>query len=196
LEDITVEYLDRFAHIILLAQENFKIVTYLGTLDSRKHINRLKREVFFDFTSVNAWRVIVLELSKLFSRKEHFSINKLIAEFQERGKFYKPELQFASFEAWEKFNTEHAEDVLNLKKQRDTSYAHSDIIEIRNMVDVHTAQEMLNMSQLVIREIFAKIFNTDYSFDYTINSPVDSLKRLFSSLLERESFYDDLEKGI
>ena len=81
--------LEKIVKIFFLCKESYLVLRELyKTIDNSKYIIDLKyRGSFFTLTKVNYWRVIVLQLSKLYIERERFNIIKLLEKCK-TGNYY------------------------------------------------------------------------------------------------------------
>lgn len=184
------------AEILLLAQESLKVVEYLlkDEEDQDKEYSKRMNAIFVYSRSIY-WRVIVIELSKLFSEKdtERYNIYKFISKLKLDGHYGDALISVSEIEAWEKKLADNKDSISNLILHRNKVYVHTDrnSNEVPNTVTITKARELIEIIQKIIREVYFTVFKSSFMVDSPVNAPVDNLKWVISALAkekkERES---------
>jgi hypothetical protein len=191
------------AEILFLAQESLKVVEYLLKDEENEDKEYSKRmNAFFVYSRSIYWRVIVIELSKLFSEKdsEHYNIYKFISKLKLDGHYGDALISGSEIEAWEKTLADNKDSISNLILQRDKVYAHTDrnSKEVPNTVTITKTRELIEIIQKIIREVYFTVFASSFMVDSPVNAPVDNLKWVIGALAkekkERESLLRKLAK--
>ncbi len=175
--------------ILLLAQEALKIVGYLSEEDDE--ISYLKKaNEFFGFTLIVYWRVIVIELSKLFGEREteHFNIHKFISKLKRSGHYRDAKISAEKIAAWENEIKKEKEIIENLLQQRDKIYAHTDRKhkEVLNKLSIKNFQRLVKIIQVIICTIYFDIFESAYLINEPIDSPVEKLKWIMNMVAQHK----------
>ena len=138
------------AQILFLAQESLKIVEYLVKDEEDENtVYSKKMNAFFVYSTSIYWRVIVIELSKLFSDndKEHYNIHKFISKLKPDGYYGDASISPSAIEIWEKALVDNKDATSNLILQRNKVYAHTDknSKEVPNKVTLTKTRELVRL---------------------------------------------------
>lgn len=193
------EELEKIVNIFFLCKESYLVLRELHrTENSSEYIIDLKyNNSFLILTKVNYWRVIVLQLSKLFIEKERYSLIKFLTKCK-KGNYFQilnVDQEFIENEL-EKINSQKYK-IDNIKLQRDKIFAHEDSNrnEVINDITLDEAKELLDLCQNIIFEIYFEILDTQYEFEIA-NSPEWNLKNLLKKLDEMHLQRSDDRKDI
>ncbi len=188
--------LEKIVKIFFLCKESYLVLRELyKTIDNSKYIIDLKyRGSFFTLTKVNYWRVIVLQLSKLYIERERFNIIKLLEKCK-TGNYY-ASLNINQDFIIQELNRieEKQKSINNIKSQRDKIFAHEDanIEEIVNDITLDETKKLIELCQNIIFHIYSEVFDTHYEFEMA-NSAIGNLKNVLKSLDEKEKQREEEE---
>ena len=181
--------LEKIVQIFFLSKESYLVLRELyKTIENSTYLIDLKfKGTFFTLTKVNYWRVIVLQLSKLYIERERFNIINLLEKCK-KGKYYSSlniDQDFIISEL--KKIKENQKLIDDIKIQRDKIFAHEDSnnTEIVNDITLDETQNLIELCQNIIFQIYSEIFDTQYDFEMR-NSAISNLKYILKSLDERE----------
>jgi len=171
--------------VLFVAQENLRCLSYLHKEENDPDKNFYKRRsMYFDFTKKMTWRLVVLELCKLFNDTEDFSIRKLLAKLKPGG-LHQGIIPANNIQAWEKVLDGHKDIIKRLKTQRNKSIAHKDRTGLNhkiNGVSLKQANDLLAFIQNIVKEIYFKVTGTTFMVDSPVNSPAEDLDKIICSL--------------
>lgn len=181
--------LEKIVKIFFLSKESYLVLRELyKTIDNSKYLIDLKfKGSFFTLTKVNYWRVIVLQLSKLFIERERFNIIKLLEKCKE-GSYYSSLNINQNFIRDELNRIKEKQKLIDdIKLQRDKIFAHEDANNgaIVNDITLDETKELIELCQNIIFHIYAEVYDTHYDFEMR-NSAISNLKYILKSLEERD----------
>ncbi len=190
--------LERISKVFFLCKESYLVLRELyKTEDNSEYLIDLKyNDSFFTLTKVNYWRVIVLQLSKIFLERERYNILNFLEKCKE-GKYYSS-LNLSNNFINERLKILSSKQYLidDLKIQRDKVFAHEDSSneEIINNVTLDETKDMIEFCQAIIFHIYQEVYDTHYDFDMG-NSPQSNLQYILESLDERETHREEERKN-
>lgn len=166
--------------ILLLAQESLKVVESLVKNEEDENIAYTKGMIiFFRYTGRIYWRVVVIELAKLLSKRsnERYSIFNLIKKIKPAGQYGDAHISGHFIDQLEKSLKENEVEIDNLIEQRDKLYAHTDANSksIINILSVKKTRDLIELAQSIIKEIYSTVFHQQFMFDSPIPSVLQSL---------------------
>lgn len=150
--------------ILILARECFEYSNYLYNPDTKEESEYLSFSQDFDFIRHILWRMTIIEISKLFAKRDSFNLKHFIAKLKKAGHFSKAGINEATINKWETelFNNETT--VTNILTLRNKIYAHSDLKkDDYNTIQI-TFQEIAKLiliAENVIKEIYLTVFKAD-----------------------------------
>ncbi|MBX2933864.1 MAG: hypothetical protein KF825_06440 [Ferruginibacter sp.] len=185
------EEVEEISEILFLAQESLKVVRFLikeEDDDDRAYTKRVN--AFFVYTTSIYWRVIVIELCKLFSTRENedYRLHKFISKLKANGHFGDAGISPGLINQWET-DLENEKDVIdNLILQRNKIYAHKDRNSkaVVNTVTLKKTTELIEVVQKIIREIYFTVFETSFLVNDPINAPVQNLEYIVNVLADEK----------
>ncbi|MFL5788971.1 MAG: hypothetical protein ACJ748_13010 [Flavisolibacter sp.] len=171
----------------MTALESFKILLCLTKSEKFEERSFVKfKNPFFVYEAQIHWRIIVLELCKLFSDKEneHYNLNKFISRLKKGGHFADAEINDSSIEVWKAQLRKENKKIGNLILQRDKLFAHTDRSKgkVANNVTIGKTRELVKMVQQIIKEIYLTVFKSSILIDEPISSPVENLEQIIDIL--------------
>ncbi len=173
--------------ILFIAQENLKVLRYLGSPESDPYRAAVKtRSMFFDFSQKMSWRIVVTELYKLFTPDENFSISALIEKLSD-GEFAGI-IAEEKIKQWKERTGRLGNTIKKIRNQRNKSVAHKDragLNQKKNGVRLDQADALIVIVQEIAREIYFEINQSHFAVEDPINAPVDDLKSLVRDLGEK-----------
>lgn len=179
------EELDKILGIFFLCKESYLIVRELyKTSDTSNYLIDIKyKGSFFNLTKVNYWRIVVLQLYKLYTEKERFNIIKLLSKFEKSNYFGSLNIDqnFIKSELSKIYEKQKSIDAIKI--QRDKIFAHEDgnTNIIIDEITLDQAKELIDLCQSILSEIFNVVFSASYDFEMT-NSAILDLKKILISL--------------
>lgn len=178
---------ERITQILLFCDTSYNVLRELyRTKDNSEYqINLKYKNSFFLLTKINYWRVIILQLSKLYGN-ERFSIVKLL-EKSKKGNFYKSiDLNQEMIHKHLQLIDEKEDLLKEVKKQRDKIFAHEDAdsINIQNEISLDEAEMLIKLCQDILSEIYSSKYKTHYMFNGH-KSALKNLQIILKSLDER-----------
>lgn len=183
--------LEKIVKIFFLCKESYLVLRELHkTIDNSKYLIDLKfKGSFFTLTKVNYWRVIVLQLSKLFikSDRERFNIIRLLEKCRANGHYSSLNIS-QNFVRTELNRIKEKQKLIDdIKLQRDKIFAHEDANNdsIVNDITLDETKELIELCQNILFQIYLEVFDTHYYFEMG-NSAISNLKYVLKSLEERE----------
>lgn len=180
---------DRINKVFFLCKESYLVLRELyRTENNSDYLKNIKfKNQFFILTKVNYWRIIVLQISKLFFEKGPFNILRFLDKCK-KGNYY------SSLNVDAKFINDKLEFIVtkqyifdDLKIQRDKIFAHEDSnnIGIVNNITLDEISQLLDFCKDVILHIYSEIYDTDLDFENR-NSAEANLQYILQSLDENE----------
>ena len=181
--------LEKIVKIFFLSKESYLVLRELyKTIDNSTYLIDLKfKGSFFTLTKVNYWRVIVLQLSKLYIERERFNIINLLEKCK-KGNYYSSLNINQNFIINELNKIKENQKLIDdIKIQRDKIFAHEDANneEIVNDITLDETKNLIELCQNIIFQIYSEVFDTHYDFEMG-NSAISNLKYVLKSLDERE----------
>lgn len=175
------------SEILFLAQESLKVVELLVKKEEDNDRAYTKRmNSFFVYSTSIYWRVIVIELCKLFSSKENeqYNLRKFISKLKVTGHYGDAGISKESIIDWEGILENEKEVIDNLILQRDKVYAHKDRNAklVVNTVTLLKTKELIGMVQKIVREIYSTVFDSSFMVNDPINPPVGNLEYIINIL--------------
>ena len=182
-------HLEKIVKIFFLGKESYLVLRELYKVnDCSEYLIDLKfKGSFFTLTKVNYWRIIILQLSKLFIEREEFNIIKIL-ENCKKGGYYK------SLNISQEFINKELSRITSKKKliddiklQRDKIFAHEDSNNegIVNDITLDETEELFDLCQNIIFHIYTEVFDTHYEFEM-VNSAHSNLRYVLNALDEIE----------
>src|SRR5690554_2843028 len=181
--------LEKIVKIFFLSKESYLVLKELyKTIDNSSYLIDLKfKGSFFTLTKVNYWRVIVLQLSKLYIERERFNIINLLEKCK-KGNYYSS-LNINQNFIIDELNKikENQKLIDDIKIQRDKIFAHEDANneEIVNDITLDETKNLIELCQNIIFQIYSEVFDIHDDFEMG-NSAISNLKYVLKSLDERE----------
>jgi len=181
--------LEKIVKIFFLSKESYLVLKELyKTIDNSSFLIDLKfKGSFFTLTKVNYWRVIVLQLSKLYIERERFNIINLLEKCK-KGNYYSS-LNINQNFIIDELNKikENQKLIDDIKIQRDKIFAHEDANneEIVNDITLDETKNLIELCQNIIFQIYSEVFDIHNDFEMG-NSAISNLKYVLKSLDERE----------
>jgi len=181
--------LEKIVKIFFLSKESYLVLRELyKTIDNSSYLIDLKfKGSFFTLTKVNYWRVIVLQLSKLYIERERFNIINLLEKCK-KGKYYSSLNINQNFIINELNRIKENQKLIDdIKIQRDKIFAHEDANneEIVNDITLDETKNLIELCQNIIFQIYSEVFDIHVDFEMG-NSAISNLKYVLKSLDERE----------
>jgi len=181
--------LEKIVKIFFLSKESYLVLKELyKTIDNSSFLIDLKfKGSFFTLTKVNYWRVIVLQLSKLYIERERFNIINLLEKCK-KGNYYSSLNINQNFIINELNKIKENQKLIdNIKIQRDKIFAHEDANneEIVNDITLDETKNLIELCQNIIFQIYSEVFDIHNDFEMG-NSAISNLKYVLKSLDERE----------
>jgi hypothetical protein len=189
------------AQILMTAQESFKILVCLtkSEVDVERAYVKFKNP-FFVYEARIHWRIIVLELCKLFSDKEneHYNLYKFISKLKKGGHFADTLINNSMIKRWEINLQKEKEIIENLILQRDKLFAHTDRGKdvVVNSVTIAKTRELVEMVQNIIKDIYSVVFESSILIADPIGSPVENLERIIGILTSEKKSRDQSLKDL
>ena len=182
-------HLEKIVKIFFLGKESYLVLRELYKVnDCSEYLIDLKfKGSFFTLTKVNYWRIIILQLSKLFIEREEFNIIKIL-ENCKKGGYYKSlniNQEFINNELSR--ITAKKKLIDDIKLQRDKIFAHEDSNNegIVNDITLDEREELFDLCQNIIFHIYTEVFDTHYEFEMG-NSAHSNLRYVLNALDEIE----------
>lgn len=180
--------LEKIVKIFFLCKESYLVLRELyKTQDTSSYIIDLKfKNSFFILTKVNYWRIIVLQLSKLYIDNERYNLLKFLRKCK-KGNYFQSLNINQEFIIDEINKIQEYNDVIShIKLQRDKLFAHEDAFNstIVNDITLDETKNLIDLCQNIIFEIYGEIFDTHYEFEVA-NSAEWNLKNILKNLNER-----------
>ena len=180
---------DRINKVFYLCKESYLVLRELyRTENNSDYLKNLKfKNQFFILTKVNYWRIIVLQISKLFFERRPFNILRFLEKCK-KGNYY------SSLNLDEKFINEKLELITtkqyifdDLKIQRDKIFAHEDSNNtgIINNITLDEIEQLLDFCKNIIVHIYLEIYDSHFDFEIR-NSAEANLQHILKSLDENE----------
>ena len=117
--------LENIVKTIIQAQEALLIVKYLSVEenDPDKQYEKSKNSFFF-YSRIMFWRLSVIELSKLFLKRdtEKYNLNKFLNKLSQGGIYSRLSISQEKISDWKNRIESQSEDIKNLMLQRDQVY--------------------------------------------------------------------------
>lgn len=181
--------LEKIVKIFFLCKESYLVLRELyKTIDNSKYLIDLKfKAPFITLTKVNYWRVIVLQLSKLFIERERFNIIRLLEKCKADGHYASMNINQNFVNSELNRIKEKQKLIDDIKLQRDKIFAHEDANneKIVNDITLDETKELIELCQNIIFHIYSEAYDTHYDFEMR-NSAISNLKYILKSLDERE----------
>src|SRR5690554_7341748 len=117
--------------------------------------------MFFNFKKRKYWRVIVLQLSKLYIERERFNIINLLEKCK-KGNYYSSLNINQNFIINELNKIKENQKLIdNIKIQRDKIFAHEDANneEIVNDITLDETKNLIELCQNIIFQIYSEVFD-------------------------------------
>lgn len=194
--------LDRITNIYFLAQESYLVLRELyANIGNSPYLIGLKNESpFINLTRVNYWRIIVLQLTKLYLERgtECFNLPRLLEQCKS-GHYFRSLLINQDFIHSQLQKIDEKQGYIeHLKNQRDKVFAHEDksSINISNDLTLDETKELLDLCQNIIVYFYSEVFGMPRNLEVS-NSPVKGLRYILKSLDERQIQRDiDMKKHV
>lgn len=174
------------SEILFWAQESLKVVQFITKKEEDDDMAYVKRNAFFVYSTSIYWRVIVIELCKLFSSKdtEQYNLQKFISKFKKAGHYGDACIALGTIIDWEEMLGKEKDIINNLLLQRDKIYAHKDRNSktVANTVTLAKTKELIAVVQKILREIYATVFESSFMVDDPINPPAGNLLDIINIL--------------
>ena len=171
--------LEKTLKIFFLCKESYLVLRELyKTIDNSNYIINLKfKGSFFALTKVNYWRIIVLQLSKIYIERERYNIIRLLEKCKKGNHFDSINLKQDFIEEQLNRINDKQKHIEHIKLQRDKIFAHEDanIIEVVNDLTLDETKDLIDLCQNILFSIYGEIYETHFDFDMK-NSAVDNLK--------------------
>ncbi|MFT3932806.1 MAG: hypothetical protein QM726_04245 [Chitinophagaceae bacterium] len=186
--------------LIMTGNESFKIVACLSKQESDADRNYVKTaNQFFYHTMIMNWRITVLELSKLLSKRksDEYRLPAFINQLKPGGKYESALISPTKINDWETAIETEADHIKNLLEQRDKLYAHTDrdAAAFSNKVSIEKARALFEILTTVIKEIYIEVFESSFMVD-PIGSPVESLDKVIDTLTNDKKDRDAALKAL
>ena len=181
-------HLEKIVKIFFLGKESYLVLRELYKVnDCSEYLRDLKfKGSFFTLTKVNYWRIIVLQLSKLYIVREDFNIIKILENCKKDGYYNSLNISQEFINKELSRITSKKKFIDDIKLQRDKIFAHEDSNneQIVNDITLDETKELLDLCQNIIFHIYSEVFDTHYEFEMG-NSAHSNLKYILQSLDER-----------
>ncbi|WP_214071849.1 hypothetical protein [Mucilaginibacter sp. dw_454] len=193
--------IDRMTQILLYTQESFIIADYLIKTEKISYLNTIKkRNVFFEYVKHQSWRVMVIELCKLYyfksgskentNNREQFNLRHLIKRLQPGGVYDWVGVQQEIIADWLAEMDRLDPFILDLLHLRDKRLAHDDRqVYAFNNVSRKYIQRMINIAQYILSLTSIKGLDEGMSFQL-VRSPSDALKKIIIQLADAQCSKD------
>lgn len=164
--------------VLFDAQESLKVTEYLLQYDPDRIHNLLLLNSFWHFTLSVHVDHILLKLSILFTRSEHYSIAGLLDNLKGGGKFAHLILD-SKIQEWET-ETERLNAITEkIRLSRNKRIAHMDREYGRDAhtdISIKEVRETISLVQTIVDEIYSVTGHPSFKANKPISSPVDSLR--------------------
>jgi len=191
--------LEKIVRIFFLCKESYLVLRELyKTVDNTDYIINLKfKGPFFTLTKVNYWRIIALQLSKIYVERERFNIIKLLEKCKKGGYFASINLNQDFIEEQLYMISQKQKYIEHIKLQRDKIFAHEDAdnAELANDLTLDETKDLIDLCQNILFKMYGEVYETHFDFEMR-SSAVDNLKKILTSLNEREIQKEMEEKRI
>lgn len=191
--------LNTISRIILLANSSFEVVKYFETENKKDTpiiIFEKNLNIFFNYVSVNFYRVTIIELCKLFNHRETYSLKKLLNKFNTEQEFYGliDEINLREYKRELNQNKGIVNELIELRNKH---YAHQDE-DFKNYIDMETTkiQALLDDAKSFYNKIYVEVYQKTYNFDFPLGTPMDSLNFIMHRIEFHDNYFKDLEKNI
>ncbi|WP_353146266.1 hypothetical protein [Chryseobacterium sp.] len=180
-------HIKRLVNIFFLCKESYLVELYSIKENSEYLIDLKYNGSFFMLTKVNYWRIIVLQLSKLYidNDKEYFNIKKFLNNRKTGERFSLLDIDqiFINEQLKKISKKQHLID--NIRIQRNKVFAHDDPRngDIVNDVTLDQTKDLIELCQDLIFKIYQEVYDTHYDFEMG-NSPKENLMYILKSLDE------------
>ena len=182
-----------------MCNESYSVLRALYRIENdSEYVIKLKyNNSFFTLTKVNYWRVIILQLSKLYMEDERFNIPKLLSKCRKNNYFSALNINSEFIESELNKISQKAERISHIKIQRDKLFAHEDYSrdEIVNDLTLDETKELMDMCQNIIFEIYQEVFDTHYYFEIG-NSAERNLQSIIKNLEEIHNIRNEERNNI
>lgn len=180
---------ERINKVFFLSRESYLVLRELyRTEDNSEYVIKVKsKNSFFTLTKVNYWRVIVLQISKLFFERGPFNILKFLGKCDEGNYYSSLNLDTKFINEKLEFITSKKYILADIKTQRDKIIAHEDSnnVGLVNNVTLDEIGDLLDFCKDIIFHIYAEIYDSHFDFELR-NSAEENLKKILESLDESE----------
>lgn len=185
-------HIKRLVNIFFLCKESYLVLRELYSVkeDSEYLIDLKYNGSFFTLTKINYWRIIVLQLSKLYidNDKEYFNVKKFLNNCKTGERFSLLDLDqiFINEQLQRISKKQHLID--NIRIQRNKIFAHDDPrnSDIVNDITLDETKDLIELCQDLIFKIYQEVYDTHYDFEMG-NSPKENLLYILKSLDEANS---------
>lgn len=186
-------HIERIVNIFFLCKESYLVLRELYSIKENSDylIDLKNRGTFFTLTKVNYWRVIVLQLSKLFieSDNEKFNIIKFLNDCKTGEDFGSLQLDQNFVELQLERISEKQYLIDQIRIQRNKVFAHDDPNNsgIINDITLDETKDLIELCQDLIFKIYLEVYDSHYDFEMG-NSAESNLKYILKSLDERNKY--------
>ncbi len=180
----------KIRHIMQAAKESFYYSYYLHKPDSEDENNYLNSSNHFRFLRIALWKLTVIELAKLFNKKDSqdkFNLNKLLNNLKSSGHFRTLNFDQSKIASWEeslKSNDLIIQEIINL---RNKVYSHTDRNSetyINSDITFEQTELLIKLCEEIIVSIYAEVFDTHASMNFVYFNK--SFKRITEILSEEK----------
>lgn len=153
--------------ILIICKEVLKFSHYLTKPETVEEQNYIYRDRHLTFINWALWRLVVIEMAKLFSHAESqkFNIIKLIGKVRPQGSYRSLKFDESILAEWDLELLKHTDSVEEISRLRNKFYAHVDgdpFEGIETSLTISACIEMLEFATEVIRTLAGKYLKTDY----------------------------------
>src|SRR6478672_11347689 len=122
------EELSRITEIFFNAKENFNYCFYLHKPDTKAESEYLDVDRDLKFIRHSLWRLTIIELAKLFSKKENdrFNLRRFLSKLPPNGYYGGLKISQEKIAEWETLMLNQEKTIDHVLILRDKIYAHTD----------------------------------------------------------------------
>lgn len=157
--------------IFIVAKESYQYCHYLHFPSSEQEVEYLNKSRHFSYFRHILWRNTVIEICKLLSKGDKYSIIRLINKLKSNGEYSQAEFSTTKVEEWEVFLNANEADLAQLRAMRDSIYSHTDSSDKRKGIDGVTFdgyKKFLEFIEQVLISIYGDVFDSALDTDTPI----------------------------
>jgi len=151
--------------IFINANECFHYSNYLHNPETQDELDYLNSSRDLQYIRHIMFRMLIIELSKLFSDKkgDRFNIQHLINKLNKNGNFGNMGISDDVLKRWDAEIDNNRETIETILTLRDKVYAHTDSDKKKYIsidLSFNEIEPLLNIVEEIIRRIYSSVFNT------------------------------------